>query len=403
MDRESFVLHKYDIRDSAAVQGVIAKVRPAVVFHLAAVHFIPACEAEPGDANSINVSGTINLLNAVPPGTQFVFASTAAVYRPSDQEHTERDDALGPVDIDGYTKLHAENFVRYFHQKERVRAVIVRLFNVVGPGETNPHLVPTIIGQLASGTTSLSLGNLFPHRDYIDVSDAARGFRELSEHARFDDGPLVSNLGTGTTHSVRDVVEAIAVAAGVEIDVRQDLARMRPVDRPMLKASTRRLAQISSWIFYSSLPEHASCLGAPCRGWVHRLIKCVWAPSSSRLPLSRPAEEFSAAIQLTERIAALVEAELFLMSDTNSETVEGGLKITRQKLRNPLLVLSAVPPSQAVSMACRADRGTGRTAVDLCRPSSQSASPGRFAERGAGMYQCRHSVRDFDARICRVQ
>jgi UDP-glucose 4-epimerase len=247
MDQSKFVLHRCDVRDDEAVSAVIQKVVPDVIYHLAAIHFIPTCETYPGKSNSINVSGTINLLNAAPAGTRFVYASTAAVYRPFSSEHIEHDEMLGPVDIYGHTKLHGEHFVRYFHRENRIHGVIVRLFNVVGPGETNPHLVPAIIGQLAQGKTSISLGNLFPHRDYIDVKDAARGFRALSDNAQFDDGPTISNLGTGITHAVGDVVRLIADAAGVKLDILQDPARVRAVDRPMLRASTQRLKQITNW------------------------------------------------------------------------------------------------------------------------------------------------------------
>jgi UDP-glucose 4-epimerase len=265
MDRSKFSLHRCDVRDSETVTAVMRKVNPELIFHLAAIHFIPKCEAEPGDSNSINVSGTINLLNAAPPGSHFVFASTAAVYRPYDEEHIERDDMLGPVDIYGYTKLHGEHFVRYYHNQNRIRGSIVRLFNVVGPGETNPHLVPAIIGQLASGETQLALGNLFPHRDYIDVKDVARGFRALGDSDVFEGGPLISNLGTGITHSVSDVVETIAAAAGVTIDIQQDPSRMRAVDRPMLKASTKKLKQITDWVPSISLTESMQ------RAWASRV------------------------------------------------------------------------------------------------------------------------------------
>jgi UDP-glucose 4-epimerase len=247
MDRGKFVLHRCDVRDDDAVSAIMQKVVPDVIYHLAAIHFIPTCEAHPGSSNSINVSGTINLLNAAPRSARFVFASTAAVYRPFSSEHVELDEMLGPVDIYGYTKLHAEHFIRYFHNQNRIRGVIVRLFNVVGPGETNPHLVPAIIEQLAQGKTEVSLGNLFPHRDYIDVRDVARGFLTLSDNARFDDGPTICNLGTGVTHAVGDVVRLIAEAAGVDLDILQDPARVRSVDRPMLKASIDRLKQITNW------------------------------------------------------------------------------------------------------------------------------------------------------------
>lgn len=246
MDTSRFTLHRIDIRDQGAVADAMSSVAPTTIFHLAAVHYIPACEAAPGDAISINVAGTVNLLNAAPPGSTFVFASTAAVYAPSASAHLESE-PTGPVDIYGYSKLHGEHFVRYYAQQAKVRARIVRLFNVVGPGETNPHLVPAIIRQLGEGATRVQLGNLFPRRDYIDVADAARGFILLAGAEQADGGVLVSNLGTGVTNSVGEVVELIGKAANVPLEVVQDASRVRAVDRPMLEASTQRLRALTAW------------------------------------------------------------------------------------------------------------------------------------------------------------
>ncbi len=246
MQTGSFTLHRVDIRDRAGVAAVMRDVAPRTVFHLAAVHYIPACEAAPGDAVGINVAGTVNLLDAAPPGTTFVLASTAAVYAPAELAHQESE-GTGPVDIYGYTKLHAEQFVRYYSQQGKVHGRIVRLFNVVGPGETNPHLVPAIIRQLADGASRIQLGNLFPRRDYIDVADAASGFMRLAQSRSPDNGVVVSNLGNGITHSVGEVVESIARAAGVPLAIEQDPARIRGVDRPVLSASTQALQALTGW------------------------------------------------------------------------------------------------------------------------------------------------------------
>lgn len=248
MRRESFELHCCDIRDTAAVRQVMRAVVPEIIFHLAAVHYIPACEAAPADAVSINVAGTVNLLDIAPPQSRFVFASSAAVYRPSAASHVESDEALGPMDIYGHTKLQGENFVRYYHAQHRLRGVIVRLFNVVGPGETNPHLVPAIVKQLSARVTRVELGNLFPRRDYIDVGDAAQGFRLLADVDTSPDELLIANLGTGVTHSVEEVVSLIGVAAATKLEIHQDRARMRAVDRPVLRASTERLRVLTGWV-----------------------------------------------------------------------------------------------------------------------------------------------------------
>ena len=247
MDRDGFTLHRVDIRDRDAVRRTLADVSPDIIYHLAAVHFIPFCEADPGDAVARNVQGTVNLLDSAPAGTRFVFASTAAVYAPEDTAHVEMTSVIRPMDIYGWTKLQGEQFVRYYHEAGNVDGAVVRLFNVVGSGETNPHLAPAIIEQLDDGHTTIKLGNLFPHRDYIDVSDAAEGFRRIGA-ARSGGGDMtLSNLGTGRTHAVGDMVELIAEAAGIDLVIEQDASRIRAVDRPMLQASTDRLEALTGW------------------------------------------------------------------------------------------------------------------------------------------------------------
>jgi UDP-glucose 4-epimerase len=255
MDQSRFTLHRADIRDADAIRKVLGAVKPDTIIHLAAIHYIPTCEAEPGRAVGVNVQGTVNLLDAAPQGTRFVFASTAAVYAPSDDAHVEEQIGSGPVDIYGLTKQHGERFVRYYHENGKVRGVIVRLFNVVGSGETNPHLAPAIIEQISDGNNRLNLGNLFPHRDYIDVRDAAHGFRALAKAEAKGGGLIVSNLGTGRTHEVGDVVKLIAKASGLDVTIHQDQSRVRAVDRPMLKASTERLRSLTGWAPAITLAE----------------------------------------------------------------------------------------------------------------------------------------------------
>jgi UDP-glucose 4-epimerase len=255
LDLGRVTVHPSDITDGEAVRRVFERIKPAVIFHLAAIHYIPACEIDPGLATAVNVAGTVNVLASAPEGSKVVFASTAAVYAPEELPHSEKSSLVSPVDTYGFTKLHGEQYVRYFHEERGVRGVIVRLFNVVGPGETNPHLGPTIIGQLGRGERQISLGNQFPKRDYIHVQDAAEGFIRLSRVAGASDGPIVCNLGTGSSHSVGEMVEAITRAADVGAEIRQDPARVRAIDRPFLGASVDRLHALTGWRPMKSLSE----------------------------------------------------------------------------------------------------------------------------------------------------
>jgi UDP-glucose 4-epimerase len=253
---DKFRFEPVDIGDVSFVSDIVTDFAPDTIIHLAAIHYIPECEENPRLAAGTNINGTLNLLLAAPRGARFVFASSGAVYHPDTKPHNEADAILGPSDIYGYTKLHGEHYVRYLAAQRNLSAVIVRLFNVVGPGETNPHLLPEIVAQLKAGHTILRLGNMWPKRDYIHVRDAARGFVAV---ALKDDigtaGPMTVNLGTSQPYSVAEIVEKLRQVAPIEFTVEEEQARLRKVDRPHLAADIGEIRQHFGWTPQSTVDD----------------------------------------------------------------------------------------------------------------------------------------------------
>ncbi len=245
-----------DLTDAAATQEAVAAFAPDAVIHLAAIHYIPECETDPALAVRTNVAGTQTLLAACPPGCRFVFASSGAVYKPDHQPHDEDTALIEPSDVYGLSKLHGEHYVRYAAKAHGLSAVVVRLFNVIGPGETNPHLLPEIVAQLKAGRTTISLGNLWPRRDYIHVQDAAAGFVATALNNDVAAGETVTvNLGTSRSYSVADIIGKLRAITGNEIVLMQDQARVRAVDRPFLAAKNSRIRDLFGWTQTHSIDE----------------------------------------------------------------------------------------------------------------------------------------------------
>lgn len=237
-----------DICDATEMERVVGSFAPEAIIHLAAIHYIPECENDPALAARTNISGTVNLLAATPRGCKFVFASSGAVYKPDTEPHAEATAVVEPSDIYGITKLQGEHYVAHLARARDLPAVVVRLFNVVGPGETNPHLLPEIVAQLKAGRREIRLGNIWPKRDYIHVEDAASGFVAATLDSSVGPGEtLTVNLGTARSYSVASVVRKLRRISGTPFGLARDGSRVRAVDRPVLTADTTRIRTLLGW------------------------------------------------------------------------------------------------------------------------------------------------------------
>lgn len=238
--------HEVDLRNEECSEFVV-DTDPDVIIHLAALHYIPYCNDNPEETFEVNVMGTRNLLEVartLDSLDRIVYASSAAVYPPREEGHSVVDDPK-PMDIYGRTKLVGEDLLDLFHAETGLPAASARLFNVYGPNETNPHLIPAILEQLEGGDRSIELGNLSPARDFVYIGDVAEAFVTLA--AEVTEGYRVYNVGTGREYTVREVAERVGDALGEELDVSQATERVRESDRPHLQADTSRIETETSW------------------------------------------------------------------------------------------------------------------------------------------------------------
>jgi UDP-glucose 4-epimerase len=232
-----------DVSVEGAVERAITAWQPEAVFHLAALHFIPHCERDPARAIAINILGTQRVIDAVAarPGCRLVFASTGDVYASAAQPHHEAS-PLGPGSLYGITKLTGEQLVA--HAAARGTACrIARLFNVYGPGDRTPHVLPDIISSMVRDG-AIDIGRLDPVRDYIYVDDVAAALARLAE---YDGDERIFNIGSGEGRSVQQLVDAVLEAHGAPAAVRINPAKVRPVERMVLIADAARARRVLGW------------------------------------------------------------------------------------------------------------------------------------------------------------
>lgn len=235
--------YQEDILDREKIFKTIADIKPDIIIHLAAVHFIPYCNEHPFESANINIRGTIHVLEAAEKyGVRKVFfASTAAVY-PIYNHAVNENHETGPLDIYGLSKLTGEHLCNEFHLKSQIPVVICRFFNAFGPNETNPHLIPEIQKQILGGNRKIKLGNLTPKRDFIHTFDMASAVSILLE--KTVQGIHTYNLGRGIEYSVTEIVNAFSNAINDKIEIEVDQARVRKVERMHLLADVSKLKSL---------------------------------------------------------------------------------------------------------------------------------------------------------------
>ena len=253
-----------DINDTKLLTNTILEANPNYVCHLAAMHFIPDCNANPTGALLANTVGTESVLNACKRNKieKVLVASTAAVYPISNDPNVEAETEIAPIDIYGLSKMFVESLCQKFVRETGVDAIILRLFNAVGPRETNPHVIPHIFEMLNTSDT-IPLGNISPKRDYIHTSDIAEAIYSLCKSQIR--GYEAFNIGTGKEYSVEEVVSMLSEILDRRLSIRQDENRMRDVDRMHLVADINKVKSLVGWApkmnIYDALKDTAKYYG----------------------------------------------------------------------------------------------------------------------------------------------
>ncbi len=205
------------------------------VFHLAALIGIPYSYAAPHDYVSVNVQGTVNILQACRDERtpRIVHTSTSetygtAQYVPIDEKHPMQ--GQSPYSA---SKIAADKMVEAYYNSFELPVVTVRPFNTFGPRQSARALIPTVISQ-ALLQDKLVLGSLEPVRDMTFVKDTVEGFIKVGICDKVL-GQAV-NLGVGSGFTIGLVVQTILKILGKEdMPIEHDPSRVRPAKSEVMK------------------------------------------------------------------------------------------------------------------------------------------------------------------------
>ncbi|HUS32001.1 MAG TPA: SDR family NAD(P)-dependent oxidoreductase [Kofleriaceae bacterium] len=215
-----------DIRDPGFVADATKGVD--VVMHLAALIAIPYSYNAPESFVATNVHGTLNVLEAARRhGVQrLIVTSTSEVYGTPETTPIRETHALNAQSPYAATKVAADQLSLSFQRSFGVPVVILRPFNTYGPRQSMRAVLPTILGQLLKGSSTIKLGRLDTRRDLTFVADTVDGFVRAAI-AQGIEGKTIQ-LGTGKSPSIQDVFDTACRVLGKQAKVELDNARLRP-------------------------------------------------------------------------------------------------------------------------------------------------------------------------------
>ena len=249
---DGYEAYDLDITDAQATTDLILKIRPDVVYHLAAIAFVPQAESDFQGTLAVNVAGTAHVARGCSLlGTKpaMLLVSSAEVYghvKPSELPVRE-ENPLRPANNYSLSKRMAELVVERYDRQGAIRSCIARPFNHIGPGQDPRFVASNFALQLARvvlGLASpiLEVGNLEARRDFSDVRDIVRAYRTLAVSQTG-----VFNLGSGRSFSIKELLDTLIDISGVKVEIRQDENRMRGPEVPDLFGSNDKASTLSSW------------------------------------------------------------------------------------------------------------------------------------------------------------
>lgn len=243
-----------DLTDPDFTQSLITRVKPQIIYHLAALSVVQDSIAKAGEVLTSNLRLQYNLLETVRlnlPGARIVAICSANEYglvKPEELPISE-DVPLRPLNPYAVSKAAQDLLAYQYFLAHQLDVVRLRPFNHTGEGQTTDFIIPSLVRQfveIAAGRLppQIEVGNLESVRDFTDVLDMVQAYILAADQAK---GGEVYNIGSGVGYSVRQIIELLTQISGTEVKVIQKTARVRVADVPVLLANSTKFNAATGW------------------------------------------------------------------------------------------------------------------------------------------------------------
>ena len=243
-----------DLRDATSTRDTLEKVRPDWIFHLAAQSFVPTSWSAPTESLTTNVLAQVNIFEAVRHmglKCRIQLACSSEEYGMvfPDEVPIKETNPLRPLSTYAVSKVAQDMLGYQYWMSFQVDSVRTRGFNHEGPRRGPVFVASDFAKQIADIEKGkkepvLHVGNLEAQRDFTDVRDMVRAYVLALEKCEPGE---VYNICSGKAWTIQKLLDYLLGLTKVKVEVRQDLARLRPSDVPILLGDNSKFVKVTGW------------------------------------------------------------------------------------------------------------------------------------------------------------
>jgi UDP-glucose 4-epimerase len=187
-----------------------------IVYHLAALIYVPYSFQHPRETYFTNIGGTINILELCRSNDARMILASSYVYGNSKNVPIDENCPIAPTNPYTRSKAICEELCRSYHNDHGISCTVLRPFNVYGEGQDDRFLIPYIIKQIEENG-KIVLDDPNPKRDFLYVDDMVNAYIKAGKYdkSKFE----IINIGYGKSYSIREVVDMIVSCYNRKIDV----------------------------------------------------------------------------------------------------------------------------------------------------------------------------------------
>lgn len=252
---DTIQIERVDLTNFDEVGKLIDKIKPDFVYHLAALTSPAESFKNPTPVVLGNIEIQLNVLNSIKnaelKNTRILVVSSSEVYGMIGEKDLPIDEntAMRPVSPYAVSKVTQDFLARQYSMSYDMDIVTVRPFNHTGPGQAPAFVTPAFAKQIAEIENGkkepvLNVGNLKAERDFTDVRDVVRAYDLLMEKGEKGGS---YNVGSGKPISIQSILDMLLSYSKEEITVKQDPARLLPIEIPKVYCDYSKLKNLTGW------------------------------------------------------------------------------------------------------------------------------------------------------------